>query len=116
MAVSSPSSLMQYVLDVALPHFVALHERFLCIVCRVVLRDPWQTECGHRMCFNCMNGLFVDVPEVRCPAKEEDCEMITREKVRISRYMHSIGIKHIIVYYTELFANEPFLTWCHDVS
>ncbi|KAK2187466.1 hypothetical protein NP493_164g01010 [Ridgeia piscesae] len=87
MAASSPSSLMQFVLQGSLPHFVALHERFLCIVCRVVLKDPWQTECGHRMCFNCMNELFVDVIEVRCPANEEDCEMITREKMFYDRGM-----------------------------
>ena len=76
---------MQSVLDGPLPHFVALVVRFMCVVCRTVLKDPWQTECGHRMCFTCMNELLVDGTEVRCPANEEDCEMITREKVRFSR-------------------------------
>ena len=85
MAASSPPSLMQSVLDGPLPHFFALHERFKCIVCHTVLKDPWQTECGHRMCYNCMMGLFVDGTEVMCPANEDDCEMIARERVILSR-------------------------------
>ena len=82
MAIPSSPSLMQCVLGGPLPCFVALHERFKCVVCHTVLKDPWQTECGHRMCFTCMNELLVDVPEVMCPAKEDDCEMIARDKVR----------------------------------
>ena len=81
---SSPPSLMQCVLYGPLPRFVALHERFKCVVCCGVLKDPWQTECGHRMCFLCMNGLLVGDTEVMCPANEDDCEIIARDKVIVS--------------------------------
>ena len=76
-----PPSLMQSVLDGPLPNFAGLPERFKCVVCHSVLKDPWQTECGHRMCVSCMTRLFETAPEVRCPANEDDCEIISRDRV-----------------------------------
>ena len=76
-----PPSLMQSVLDEPLPNFAGLPERFTCVVCHSVLKDPWQTECGHRMCVSCMTMLFETTAEVRCPANEEDCERISRDRV-----------------------------------
>ena len=72
---------MQSVLHLPVPIFVLLHERFKCVVCHTVLKDPWQTQCGHRMCFTCMNEMFLNDSEVMCPANEEDCEIISRDRV-----------------------------------
>jgi len=80
-SVAPPASLMQAVLDGPLPTFVALPERFTCDVCRSILKDPWQTECGHRMCLACMTQIFESTEEVMCPAYDEDCVMISKSKV-----------------------------------
>ena len=80
-SVAPPASLMQAVLDGPLPTFVALPERFRCDVCRSILKDPWQTECGHRMCLACMTKTFESAEEVMCPAYDEDCVMISKDWV-----------------------------------
>ena len=61
---------MQDVLNGPFPRVDDREERFKCVVCHAILKDPWQTECGHRMCFICMNDTLVDVTEVMCPANE----------------------------------------------
>ena len=34
----------------------ALHEKFICVTCKLILRDPIQiNECGHRLCQSCIN-------------------------------------------------------------
>ena len=84
---ASPS-LMQTVLDEPLPKFVALPGRFRCVVCNDVLKDPWQTECGHRMCVSCLDTTFQTAAEVMCPAHDEDCVMISKDRVSISCWIH----------------------------
>lgn len=85
---ASPTSLMQTVLHGPLPKFVALPGRFRCVVCDGVLKDPWQTECGHRMCVACMTRIFESAEEVMCPAYDEDCVMISRDKVSVFCCIH----------------------------
>ncbi|KAI0230286.1 TNF receptor-associated factor 3 [Lamellibrachia satsuma] len=85
MSSRAPPSLMQKVLDEPLPKFVALPRRFRCVVCHGVLKDPWQTECGHRMCVTCLDTTFETAAEVMCPALDEDCVMISKDKLFYDR-------------------------------
>ena len=58
--------------------------KYQCAVCKRLLRDPVQTVCGHRMCRTCADTLLegdAGTNGVPCPAGEEDCEVITRDKV-----------------------------------
>ena len=82
--------MMQAVLDGPLPKFVALPGRFRCVVCNDVLKDPWQTQCGHRMCVSCLERIFETAAEVMCPALDEDCVMISKDRVSISCWIHKI--------------------------
>ena len=88
MSSRAPPSLMQTVLDEPIPKFVALPGRFRCVVCKDVLKDPWQTECGHRMCATCLDRTFESAAEVMCPAGDEDCVMISKDRVSISCWIH----------------------------
>ncbi|KAI0226278.1 hypothetical protein LSAT2_023096 [Lamellibrachia satsuma] len=78
MSSRAPPSLMQTVLDGPLPKFVDLPGRIRCVVCEDMLKDPWQTECGHRMCATCLDTTFETAAEVMCPARDEDCVMISK--------------------------------------
>lgn len=57
----------------------------LCCYCKDVLREAMQTACGHHMCEACVDRLFESptTGPIRCPAKEEDCDDLTREKVSL---------------------------------
>ena len=90
MSSRAPPSLMQAVLDGPLPNFVELPGRFRCVVCNDVLKDPWQTDCGHRMCASCLHRTFEMAAEVMCPALDEDCAMISKDRVSISCWIHKV--------------------------
>ena len=101
MSSGAPSSLMQTVLDGPLPKFVALPGRFKCVVCNDVLKDPWQAECGHRMCVTCLDTTFETAAEVMCPALDEDCAMISKDRVRISCWIHkTTSLYELYIVYT----------------
>ena len=56
-------------------------DRWRCPICHRVVRHPVQTTCGHRFCDGCLfEYLPADGTAVRCPANEEDCNMISRDE------------------------------------
>ena len=56
-------------------------DRWRCPICHRVVRHPVQTTCGHRFCEGCLfEYLPADGTAVRCPANEEDCNMISRDE------------------------------------
>lgn len=67
----------------ALPEFVNLDNKYLCSLCKEVLREPWQTPCGHRMCRSCLDRkLDESGPQgFPCPANEDECVNVARTEV-----------------------------------
>lgn len=55
--------------------------KYSCIECKHLLRNPMQTECGHRICRNCFELKLEEIESFECPAKEEDCVTISRSNV-----------------------------------
>ena len=35
-----------------------LDNRLKCLICKLVLRSPFQTECGHRYCESCIKYII----------------------------------------------------------
>lgn len=62
--------------------FVAPDPKYRCTSCRMYLRDPMQTVCGHRICRTCFEeNLSRSGPEgFMCLAQEDDCEVINAQK------------------------------------
>ncbi|GLD69043.1 TNF receptor-associated factor 3, partial [Lates japonicus] len=59
-------------------HFVETPEaKYCCEVCRLVLCQPRQTECGHRFCQSCI-GNILSQPNPVCPA---DMEPLFKDKI-----------------------------------
>ncbi|CAH3140703.1 unnamed protein product [Pocillopora meandrina] len=52
-------------------------QRLNCPICKKVFDEPWQTSCGHRFCWDCLelNSFRLDDP--RCPI---DGESISRQQ------------------------------------
>jgi len=66
------------------PSFVNLLDvKYRCARCGRLLREPLQTVCGHRLCRTCAEAALAEAGDggFLCPAGEEDCEVITRDKV-----------------------------------
>ncbi|XP_035665772.1 TNF receptor-associated factor 2-like [Branchiostoma floridae] len=63
---------------------VRVEDKYLCSACRLVLREPFQTYCGHRYCKSCLDEIF-DLPDIQmckqCPqdVQSED-SMLKREQ------------------------------------
>eukprot|EP00794_Sanderia_malayensis_P014087 gene14087-15559_t len=58
-----------------------------CSYCKLALRDPLQTECGHRLCTGCYNKLFREngsTGEIKCPA---DGSIVPRNQVYPDRFV-----------------------------
>ncbi|CAF0790707.1 unnamed protein product [Rotaria sordida] len=57
----------------------SLDEKYKCLICGFILRDPVQITCGHRICYAC---LHVENNIVRCP----ECSEITlTSKIRLDK-------------------------------
>jgi hypothetical protein len=64
------------------PDFVNLDPKYKCIKCMLVLKQPRQLPCGHRICRLCIEQLFSASSNVICPSGEEDCNnKITPDQV-----------------------------------
>ncbi|XP_070581862.1 TNF receptor-associated factor 2-like isoform X1 [Ptychodera flava] len=60
-----------------------LSPRYRCSKCRLVLKDPYQTYCGHRYCETCLEDIY-NLPETilyyGCTG-DDDCKMeLSRDK------------------------------------
>ncbi|XP_077986362.1 TNF receptor-associated factor 2-like [Glandiceps talaboti] len=42
-------------------------DKFLCIQCKLLLRNPLQSYCGHRFCRNCLDDIFRQNATYNCP-------------------------------------------------
>ncbi|KAH9489435.1 TNF receptor-associated factor 3 [Bulinus truncatus] len=63
------------------PELVNKDPKYYCPVHKGLLRDAVQTECGHRLCLNCVALYLGSEPSKRCPANEEDCTDITKQNI-----------------------------------
>ena len=62
--------------------FVSPDEKYLCVKCHDVLREPKQTLCGHRLCKSCVDRIFIGKSvKIPCPAGEGDCAAISIDEV-----------------------------------
>ena len=63
--------------------FVNLDTKYTCLICGRLLREPQQTSCGHRMDRQCVEDRLAAAGDAgfQCPAKEDDCEVVTRDTV-----------------------------------
>lgn len=43
-----------------------IHQKYLCIICRLILREPKQTFCGHRFCESCFLNEIKNKPIFTC--------------------------------------------------
>lgn len=59
-----------------LPQFVyKLNDKYVCPVCKLVLRNAMQLPCGHQICELCIDMLFGESDNATCPVKDdEECE------------------------------------------
>ncbi|XP_070581863.1 TNF receptor-associated factor 3-like isoform X2 [Ptychodera flava] len=65
-----------------------LSPRYRCSKCRLVLKDPYQTYCGHRYCETCLEDIY-NLPETilyyGCTG-DDDCKMeLSRDKIHIQQ-------------------------------
>ena len=49
-------------------------DRFLCVSCKLVLREPVQAACGHRLCQCCADEIIDKETTAQCPECKEDFE------------------------------------------
>ena len=77
-------------MDGPMPEFVSLDDKYICVYCEKLLKQPQQTMCGHRICGTCVDTMLKDKPSVNCPGGDELCEAIGKESVGIclSCYIH----------------------------
>lgn len=59
----------------SLPEFASkIDDKYICVKCKGLLTHPVkQTECGHRMCGDCIKELLQSATSVFCPGGEPDC-------------------------------------------
>ena len=63
-----------------------LLDRYLCSICKLAMKNPVQTECGHLFCRVCLDAILV-VANPLCPV---DNAIISRDGVRVIYRFHSI--------------------------
>ena len=64
------------------------HGRFVCTKCSLLLQDPVQISCGHRLCKSCVDELIANESVLKCPECEDD--IIEEEGVKV-------GVNDIII-------------------
>ncbi len=99
--------------DEDMSKFGELDPKYLCIICRKLLREPKQTECGHRLCGPCLDKKLEHCnedsgaaagaacaelkPSFMCPVNEEDCVIITEDNINpdfsIIREINNLEVK-----------------------
>lgn len=69
-------SLGANLLTAELPQFVhKLTDKYVCPVCKLVLRNAMQLPCGHQICEPCIDLLFGESDNATCPVKDDEyCE------------------------------------------
>lgn len=65
------------------PTALSKDEKYKCVVCKQLMIEPNQTDCGHRGCAKCFTDL--KVKSAPCPVGEEDCEVLTDQNYRPDR-------------------------------
>lgn len=56
-------------------------QKYFCIHCKHPLYEPVQTECGHRLCRDCVTDIKQEGQSTKCPAGEEDCVDLSQSQV-----------------------------------
>ncbi|GFR91261.1 TNF receptor-associated factor 3 [Elysia marginata] len=64
------------------PELVISEMKYFCMLCGFILKDPVQTECGHRMCKACVSVLLGTESSKPCPGREEDCGLVTQASIQ----------------------------------
>jgi hypothetical protein len=74
------ATFMSY-LEGPVPEFVSLDDKYLCVQCKQLLRQPQQTMCGHRICADCVAQLLRNTDSCTCPGNDDYCDAITKQSV-----------------------------------
>ncbi|XP_077986458.1 TNF receptor-associated factor 2-like [Glandiceps talaboti] len=68
--------------------------KYNCIHCNLLLRDPHQSYCGHRLCMTCIDELMRGTGVHECPICGPDEEISTEDSmIAIERIFRDNGIK-----------------------
>ena len=57
--------------------------QFSCSECRLLLEDPVQLSCGHRLCKCCADELVSNETTPKCPAAECNEEIVEEDGVKV---------------------------------
>ena len=87
----------------------AAFDRYSCVDCKLLLKEPVQTWCGHRLCKSCADELLGSRggPAARCPECREQLDDWDEDGVKVSRVYSSWSVfefkncsprLHIIIY------------------
>lgn len=73
--------------------------RLICVKCGRLLINPWQNECGHRICRTCLDDLLaLSSGIISCPSGDEDCVPINAKQVCFFVILVSFCVKEVVNY------------------
>ena len=67
------------------PEFKYLDDKYICVYCKSLLKQPQQIGCGCRICAACVEKMLEGRTSALCPGGDEYCEEFTRDSVRDSK-------------------------------
>ena len=57
-------------------------DRYVCLKCELLLKDPVQLCCGHRLCKSCAEDILAEKAPAQCP--RQDCKQDFAQKAGVS--------------------------------
>ena len=73
-------------------------DRYNCVECKLLLQDPVQLSCGHRVCKNCADELISNAGEITPQCPECGDEISEEDGMKVSIYSRSANSSMLIAY------------------